>query len=388
MPQEKQHIIDRLQASEREFGRLARERLRLLRELDLSGEWDYGESRTVYHWVACHLQISWLDAKRRVDAARAIENLPVVSASLESGELSLDKAVQLTRFATPETEEGLVKWSQTVAQKTVREAADAAQRMDVEDAKDNDRLRNFGWRLIENGTAYSFYGALPAEQGAVVTMALDRLADGINLMPEEELGDLLPDDPAETLPQRRADALVLTASHQLSQDFDADRATVIVQAPLQSLAGDVGFCELEDGARLHPEVARRLTCDARVQTVVTDGEGEPIGIGRASQVVPPWLKRLVKQRDRCCTFPGCEDMRYAEAHHVRHWAHGGPTDLDNLVLVCGFHHKRVHEHGWSVIKRSDGTIEWFTPGGRLHGVRIPRRPTTSTSAEQSELVPV
>ena len=388
MQQERQHVIDRLEANERETARLARERLRLLRELDTSGAWDYGEFRNVNHWIACHLEIPWIDAKRCVDAAHAIEELPVIATAIESGELSLAKTVQLTRFATRETETELVKWAKTVSHKTVREAADAAQRLDLDDAATNDRLRNFGWRLIENGTAYSFFGALPAEQGAVVVKAIDRLADSIKLLPEEETGELLPDEPAETLPQRRADALVLTASHQLSEDFDADRATVIVHAPLGSLAGEIGFCELEDGARLHPEVARRLTCDSRVQTVVTDGTGEPIGIGWASQVVPPWLKRLVKRRDRCCTFPGCEDMRYAEAHHVWHWSKGGPTDLDNLILVCGFHHKRVHEHGWSVSKRPDGTIEWFTPGGRLHGVRLSRPPNPLISVVQAELVPV
>ena len=379
-------VIDRVKANDREIARLQRESLRLLRQLDVSGEWDGGEVRDVNHYVARQLQISWIDAKRRVDAAHAIEELPLTSAALESGELSLDKTVQLTRFATPEKEEELVEWAKTVSLRTVRENADAAQRHDVEDAKNNDRFRNFGWRKIENGTAFSFFGAMPAEQGAVFITAIDRIADSIKTLPEEDL-DVLPEEAADNRPQRRADALVLLASQRLTDDFDADRATVIVQAPLEALVADVGFAELDDGARLHPEIARRLTCDSRIQTVIVDGKREPIGIGRVSQTVPPWLKRLVKQRDRCCTFPGCEDMRYNQAHHVWHWALGGPTDLDNLILVCGFHHKLVHEHGWGVNRRPDGTIEWFTPGGRLHGARLPR-PDIPVLVEQPELVNV
>jgi Domain of unknown function (DUF222)/HNH endonuclease len=267
----------------------------------------------------------------------------------------------------------------------VREAADAAQRRDLQDVERSDRLRNFGWRQIEGGTSYSFFGALPAEQGAVVAKAIERVADGLKDAPHEEIPDMLPPERAETLPQRRADALVLMASQEISDDFDADRATVIVQAPLHTLVGDEGFCELEDGARLHPETARRLTCDSRLQTIIEDGKGEAIGVGRTTQAVPPWLKRLVKNRDRCCTFPGCNDRRYTEAHHVWHWALGGPTDLDNLILVCGFHHKAVHEYGWSVNRRADGAVEWFRPSGRLHGVRLPK---PARRAEQTELMAV
>jgi hypothetical protein len=391
--QQRRSIFTRLEANDRELGRLGRERLRLIRELEASGEWDYGEFRDLTHWVACHLQISWIDAKRRVEAAEAIEALPVISSSLECGELSLDKAVQLTRHATPETEEKLVAWARTVSVKTVRENADAACARDLEEVKDNDRARNFGWRKIEGGSVMSFFGALPIEQGAVVASALDRLAESLKDAPHEEIPDLLPADRAETLAARRADALVLSASHELATDFDADRATVIVHASAEALASTGLGAELEDGSLIHPETARRLTCDCRIQAVLQDGAGEPIGIGRVSQTVPPWLRRLVKQRDRSCTFPGCGDTRYTEAHHIWHWGKGGPTDLDNLILVCGFHHKAVHEYGWSVQRRPDNTVEWFRPSGRLHGVRSPlptsrRAPPREGCAEQPELLPV
>ena len=365
-------IFSRIENLEADMARLGRQRLRLLRELDLSEEWDYGEFRDINHWVAKHLQISWIDAKRRVDAAHAIEELPLTSDALESGELSLDKTVQLTRFVTPENEVDHIKWAKTVSLKSVREAADEAQRMQVEDSQDNDRLRNFGWRPIEGGTAVSFHGALPAEQAALVTKAIDRAAYRLKDLPQDDIDGLLPEDRAERLPQRRADALVMLASQATSGSNDPARANVTVFAPLAALASDDSPVLLEDGTLIHPEVGRRLCCDGRIQTVVENGKGEPIGIGRTSETVPWWLKKQVRYRDRTCTFPGCEDSHFTEAHHIWHWAFGGPTDLQNLTLLCGFHHKAVHEHGWSVHRRPDGTLEWFTPGGRLYGVRLPR----------------
>jgi hypothetical protein len=236
------------------------------------------------------------------------------------------------------------------------------------------------------------------EQGALVASAIDRTAESLPHLAHEDLEDGAARDRGDTLEQRRADSLVLLATQRIADDCDVDRATVVVQAPLETLAAGEGAARLEDGGLVHPDVLARLTCDGRIQTVVTDGTGAPIGIGRVSQVVPPWLKRLVRQRDRTCTFPGCDDLRYNEAHHIWHWGKGGPTDLDNLVLVCGFHHKAVHEHGWSVIKAHDGTITWFRPSGRVHGVRLPLPtarapadrcpPTPSPEPHQAELIAV
>ena len=394
MQQETDDVFSRFDLSKKRRGALDRDDLRDIRELDISGDWDYGEFRSINHWIACRFEISWIDAKRRVDASRVIEDLPLISTALEEGRISLDKTVQLTRFATPETEKKLLKWAKTVSLKCVRETADAAQARSLEDVCDTDRLRNFGWRKIEGGAAVSFYGALPAEQGAVVATAIDRIAESMKEAPHEEIPDLFPEEMPSTLAGRRANSLILMASHELSTDFDADRATLVIHAKAESLASDDIPSELQGGSLLHPETVRRLSCDARIQTVLEDGTGEPIGIGRVSRVVPPWLVRLVKHRDRCCTFPGCEDMHYNEAHHIWHWSKGGPTDLDNLILVCGFHHKAVHEYGWSVVKRKDGIIEWFRPSGRSHGVRFPRPdvsdrdPPPPEKCEQQELVPV
>jgi hypothetical protein len=114
---------------------------------------------------------------------------------------------------------------------------------------------------------------------------------------------------------------------------------------------------------IHPETARRLLCGARVQAVIEDKDGQPVGLGRMTRVPTSWMIRELRYRDLECQFPGCGARRFTKAHHIRWWEHGGPTNLENLLLVCTFHHKLVHEYGWSVVRKKDGTVRWFRPDG-------------------------
>ncbi len=115
------------------------------------------------------------------------------------------------------------------------------------------------------------------------------------------------------------------------------------------------------------ETSRRLSCDASVVRItkapggeVHDGSahggsahggsapgGEVLDIGRKTRTIPPALRRALEARDRGCRFPGC-GLRFTDAHHVRHWADGGETKLENLILLCRFHHRLVHEEGYTV----------------------------------------
>jgi hypothetical protein len=162
---------------------------------------------------------------------------------------------------------------------------------------------------------------------------------------------------------RRADALVALCSVRIAADPEPDRATVVVHARLDGLEQDTGGCEIEGGPVIHPQSVRRLLCNARVQTVVEDGHGTVLGIGRASRAVPAWMLRQVRHRDRECRFPGCGSRRFTEAHHLRWWRHGGRTALDNLALICSFHHRLVHEHGWSVKRDDANDLVWRRPDG-------------------------
>ncbi len=124
-----------------------------------------------------------------------------------------------------------------------------------------------------------------------------------------------------------------------------------------------GGASLEDGGVAHPETARRLACDARIQTVIEDEHGQPLALGRISREPSAAMVRQLRYRDTECRFPGCGARQFTQAHHIVWWKRGGTTDLANLVLICTFHHKLVHEHGWELRRDPSGEVRWFRPGG-------------------------
>lgn len=215
--------------------------------------------------------------------------------------------------------------------------------------------------------------------------ALRRIADQLPEMPplpqhveEQELPEWFTSSgdsktlPAETvmvrdgLRQRYADALVVLCSGQITTDPDADRATVVVATSLQALQSDELGCELEGSGVIHPEIARRLSCDCRLQWVLRNPDGTAVGIGRAGRNIPPYLRRELLHRDGGCTFPGYGTKRFVDGHHISHWEAGGPTNLDNLTTVCRFHHKLLHEFGWRVALDEHQSAGWFRPDGRRY----------------------
>jgi hypothetical protein len=94
------------------------------------------------------------------------------------------------------------------------------------------------------------------------------------------------------------------------------------------------------------------------------------------------MVRQLRHRDRECTFPACGSRRFTQAHHVVWWRHGGTTELDNLVLICTFHHKLVHEYGWSLRRDRNGTVQWFRPDGTRYRAGPGPPPSTSDRPNQ------
>jgi hypothetical protein len=150
-----------------------------------------------------------------------------------------------------------------------------------------------------------------------------------------------------------------------------ERHQVVVHVDAEALAGarEDGVCEIERGGALHPETARRLACDASVVRII-ERDGRPLSVGRKSRSVPPALRRALQSRDRGCRFPGCCEGRFVDAHHIEHWAHGGVTELSNLVLLCRHHHRLLHEGGYRIRRTSAGGVVFRAPDGR----RLPDRP--------------
>ena len=187
---------------------------------------------------------------------------------------------------------------------------------------------------------------------------------------------------------RRADALARVAEGWLagngSAGSAADRFVVNLHTDVETLAADGAGAEaeLEEAGTVSAETARRLACDAAVVRWLDGHDGEPLGIGRKSRTVPPAIRRALQRRDLGCCFPGCSCARFVDAHHIRHWADGGPTSLDNLVLLCRHHHRLVHEAGFTLERTAAGALEFTAPDGR----RIPEVPETRPSGDAFRIV--
>ena len=157
--------------------------------------------------------------------------------------------------------------------------------------------------------------------------------------------------------------MVEVCSQHLDAEFDGARATLVVHVDAESLQSGGGAAGLLDGPPLSIPTALRLGCNSSKEIVLEDPDGTPIGIGRKSRQVPHWLYRQLRHRDRGCRFPGCGRTRWVNAHHIVHWAQGGVTDRENLVLLCGSHHKLLHERGWKLTGHPDRTLTFIKPNG-------------------------
>ena len=204
-------------------------------------------------------------------------------------------------------------------------------------------------------------GRLSPEVGAVVQRALDAASE--RLYHDAE-------DKAEvSVGQRRADALGLLAESALAADLDrgmaGDRYQVILHVDENVLITDAGSGQsaLEDGIRVPAGTSRRLACDAAAVVMRHHPDGTILDVGRKTRTIPPAIRRALTARDHRCRFPGCS-CRHCDAHHVRHWAAGGATKLENLLMLCRRHHRAVHEDGFRVELRDDSEARFFWPDGR------------------------
>jgi hypothetical protein len=243
---------------------------------------------------------------------------------------------------------------------------------------------------------------LTPEVGAVLQRALEAAAD--RLLRDTATAPMVGTLAEEVTPaQRRADALGLLAETALSAGLDTghagDRYQVVVHVTADAHAEarwdrptrtpDVvsssethgtdagGVLELDHGAlHVSAETSRRLGCDASVVRMTHDGDGTLLDVSRKTRSIPPAIRRALAARDRLCRFPGCASRR-CDAHHIEHWADGGGTRLDNLVLLCRRHHRAVHEGGFAVVRYADGDLSFSRPDG----ANIPPSPALPATEE-------
>ena len=347
---------------------------------DAAEAWRDSGATSMTAWLRANTRRSGRDASACVRTARRLADLPVLAEAYRSGVVSTAQVQAVVANLNDETAP-LFGWTEadlvpTLASLSVTDVSNAMQHW-AQAAKDSlhdptnpepdmpERRLHLSHTL--DGRR-ELTASLDAEAGALVETAL-RLAQT----------DDCDSEPPRTPAQRRADALVDIArfylDHQQTRRGGRHRPHLNIHIDYRDLATARPAGRLLDGTVLDGATIRRLACDAGIHRVVTDGRSSILDYGHTTRTVPANLYNALVVRDHHCRFPHCDrPPQFCEAHHIQHWEHGGPTRLDNLVLLCSRHHHLLHNPGWTVQLQPDGNLTIGTPEGRNLHSRPPGKP--------------
>ena len=319
-----------------------------LRRFDQSGEYAADGALGSIAWLRWKCRLSAGAAAERLTVARHVDKLPKTEAAFSRGELSYQHVAVLARTAEHVGVEAVRSAEASLLK--AAETRDPGQLVGV--AKDFEHRVDPGAALAEANRAYErrylhigdpvsglvrIDGLLDTEGGAVVRRAID-----LGLLPGKDDG--------RNGGQRRADRLVEICRGSAAAGGSGARPHLIIRTTTDTLTRAAGCPagEVEDGGTLPADTVRRLACDASISRIVGSGELEG-EISRAVRTIPPATRRALASRDRHCVFPGCDRPPiWCDGHHLKFWADGGPTTLNNLALLCRRHHRKVHEDGFSL----------------------------------------
>ena len=178
-----------------------------------------------------------------------------------------------------------------------------------------------------------------------------------------------------TPPQRFADALELLVTRNGSGK--AQSTTLLVIADYDAIAGQLNGARLADGTPIAAGELVRLALEAKILPALFDTEGRPLWLGREYRDANAAQRIALAARDRGCIGCGATNS-FCQPHHVVHWEHGGPTDIDNLCLLCSdCHHRQVHTKGVRIVQGADGKHYLQDHRARQPTQRARRTKTTS-----------
>ena len=356
-----------------------------IRAFDRAGGWHAQGALSCAHWLAWRIGLGPGPAREKVRVAHRLGELPLIDEALRRGEISYSKVRAMTRIATRENEAELLEMARAMTAAQLEKLCRLRRQVQWLECRDPWEVEERRWvscRDRDDGTVTVTMSLLP-DEAATVMRAIEacagtaRLADGAVAMAEIALAaggagrtdaHAVPPAPTETdasaetgAPEVAPAAAPVTAgvSGRLG-GAGAGRppVEVVVHVSAETLEG-----RTERGDGLGVETCRRLLCDAGVVPVLEAG-GRTIDVGRRTRVIPAALRRALRDRDGGCRFPGCRNMRWLDAHHVQHWVDGGPTALDNTVLLCRRHHRYLHEYGFSA-SASEGAIIFRNARGEV-----------------------
>jgi hypothetical protein len=327
--------------------------------IELLGEVDRRESfrddgaTSAEPWVAERFGVSQPTARTYVHVAQRCFDLPDLLAGLCAGELSFDKLRAVADTSTPETDHDVLERARDCSVRQLAELARSeAGASEARAAADHDR------RFVRfNDRHRTVTAQLPAESYAEVRSCLEGRARKI------------PSDGETPWDQRLCDALLQTIRSS-GGSTSASPYFVVAHVPLNALVSESGATtglagELESDGLISCETIRRIACDATIAIAVDDDVGHTMFEGRARRDPTDAQRREIRRRDRHCRFPGCTNATFTNAHHVTPWKRGGRTDIDNLVLLCLHHHRRVHSDGWTMSGNANGELTFVGSKGRV-----------------------
>lgn len=297
--------------------------------------------------------------------ARRLDELPKVHRAFADGELSYSKVRAITRIADADSEDDLLELARHATASQLERMIRIARRVTAEETLESHERSYCLWGWEDDGSL-TVRAQLPAEEGAALVEALQSARDALRErrrtqeeVPETALrgsAEPPPLEPSRVRPwPTNAECLAYVAETALSHAESGPksrRAEVRVHVDAQMTDGE---CHIEDATSISGATARRVACDAAV-VQVTERDGQPISIGRRSRAAPAPIRRALEVRDGGCRYPGCEQRRFTDTHHIKHWAAGGETSVKNMVLLCRRHHTLVHEGGHSVQLTEAGNI--------------------------------
>jgi hypothetical protein len=340
----------------------------LVREFDDRMGWAKWSYPSCVEWLSWRCGISPSAAREKLRTAHALRDLPAISLAFREGRLSYTKVRALTRVAAEHGEDSLLRYALDATAPQVEERCRQIRNVHPDSVRDAQRAWEARWlsayRNAARGTL-CLRVELPLDVGELVMQAIDRALE------REDVPDGVAERSPSSFQSQQADALVAIVKTYLEggaarsgpdASTTADRYQVVVHVDEAALHGGAGRAD----APL--ETVKRLACDASVVVVTEDERGTPLTVSRKQRTVSTPVRRALWARDRHCTFPGCHRTKFVEAHHVDHWIDGGETTVGNLLLLCSFHHRSLHEGGYRIRRDYRGEYYFARADGRV----IPR----------------
>jgi hypothetical protein len=334
----------------------------LLREFDLRQGWKPYLFNNCSEWLNMKCGMAPGTAREKLRVANALFDLPQISTAFQKGDLSYSKARALSRIATPTTEEHLLDFAlKTTAASVDRHCMELRNVQRHTSTQDANHLHDNRYLSCSphNDGSVTLSVELPKETAALVMKALEMAVPHLEVKDVYEGEEASASRGASDLLRQQADALVELAKSYLAGGKDnksctADHYQVTVHVDENALRG---ASSVESKSDLPIETVRRLCCDSSLVAATDDENGNTKDTSRKHRVVHPSLRRKLMSRDKGCRFPGCTHEKWLDAHHVVHWADGGETTAENLVMLCSQHHRLLHEGGFEIKPGAGG--QWY-----------------------------